>query len=101
VVSIPSLLSGKLAAFCICWIQKVGSNTWGQVESLGVHPDFRNLGLGQSVLAEGLRRLGQKGATSIFVETDNYRDSALSLYRSFGFRVIRDVLVFLKDYDLE
>jgi ribosomal protein S18 acetylase RimI-like enzyme len=63
-----------------------------------VHADFRGLGLGRAILAECLRRMRQRGARRMFVETDNYRDAALELYESAGFRVIQDVLVFRKDY---
>jgi ribosomal protein S18 acetylase RimI-like enzyme len=50
-------------------------------------------------LCETLRRLQQHGAESIFVETDNYRNTAFRLYESVGFEVIRDVLVYHKDYN--
>ena len=45
-----------------------------------------------------LWRLRSHGASQVFVETDNYRDAALTLYESAGFRVIRDVLVYAKVY---
>jgi len=50
-------------------------------------------------LCETLRRLQQDGADSIFVETDNYRNTAFRLYQSVVFRVIREVLVYRKDYN--
>ena len=62
------------------------------------HPDFRHLGLGRAILQEGLRRLYAQGVQEVFVETDNYRDAAFALYESVGFRVVREVLVFRKDY---
>jgi ribosomal protein S18 acetylase RimI-like enzyme len=65
---------------------------------MGVHPDFRHLGLGRAILSEGVRRLYAQGAQEIFVETDNYRDAAFALYQSVGFRVARDVFVYRKDY---
>jgi ribosomal protein S18 acetylase RimI-like enzyme len=36
---------------------------------------------------------------SIFVETDNYRNSAMRLYESVGFQVNREGLVYRKDYN--
>ncbi len=89
---------GRLAAFCVCWLQRGVDGNCGQIEPMGVHPDFRNLGLGRAILAEGLRRLYQQGAQEVFVETDNYRDAAFALYESVGFQVARDVLVYRKDY---
>jgi ribosomal protein S18 acetylase RimI-like enzyme len=89
---------GRLAAFCVGWLDEDADGTVGQVEPLGVHADFRGLGLGRAILSECLRRMQERGARRMFVETDNYRDAALELYESAGFRVIQDVLVFRKDY---
>lgn len=91
---------GRLAAFCICWLNPdLGGTARGQVEPMGVHPDFRKLGLGQAILTENLRRLVQHGAEQLFVETDSYRGPALELYESVGFQVIRDVWIYRKDYE--
>lgn len=90
---------GTLAAFCICWLNtnSAGEIT-GQIEPLGVSEDFRKLGLGRTILTQGMRQLAANGARSICVETDNYRDEAYALYESVGFRVEHDVLVYRKDY---
>jgi ribosomal protein S18 acetylase RimI-like enzyme len=87
---------GQLAAFCICWLD--GESMLGHVEPLGCHKDFRPFALGRVALSHGLQRLQSLGAREIFVETDNYRDTAFRLYESFGFEVIQDVLVYRKDY---
>ena len=91
--------NGGLAAFCICWLDQEGDQVSGQVEPLGVHSDWRKAGLGRAILSEGLRRLQSHGASRIYVETDSFRGPALDLYESAGFRVIRDILVFRKDYE--
>jgi ribosomal protein S18 acetylase RimI-like enzyme len=89
---------GSLAAFCVCWMDQAADGTVvGQVEPLGVHPAQRQFGLGRAVLLEGLRRLHARGAREVLVETDSYRDGALALYESVGFRTRRDVLVYRKD----
>jgi mycothiol synthase len=85
---------GRLAAFCIGWLD----GTHGQIEPLGCHADFRRYALGRLALAEVLRRLQAAGASEIYVETDNYRNTALALYEHMGFEVIRDVWVYRKDY---
>lgn len=91
---------GRLAAFCIGWLStQGGKGVYGQIEPLGCHADFRKYALGRLVLCETLRRLQQHGAKSIFVETDNYRNTAFRLYESIGFRVIREVFVYRKDYN--
>lgn len=89
---------GRLAAFCIGWLSRIAGQLSGQVEPLGVHPSFRQLGLGRAILAEGLRRLHDCGAAQVYVETDNHRGAAFDLYESAGFRVIQDVLVYGKEY---
>ena len=90
---------GRLVAFCICWFNE--NSLDGHVEPLGSHKDFRQYGLGRVALSEGLRRLQSLGAQNIFVETDNYRNTAFRLYESFDFQVIQDVLVYRKDYETE
>jgi mycothiol synthase len=90
---------GRLGAFCIGWlIRGVGGDLIGQIEPLGCHPDFRRFALGRLALAEVLRRMQALGVSSILVETDNDRNTALALYESLGFRVIQDVRVFRKTY---
>jgi len=88
---------GRLVAFCICWFNE--NLQEGHVEPLGSHKDFRQYGLGRVALSEGLRRLQSLGAQNIFVETDNYRNTAFRLYKSFDFHVIQDVHVYRKDYE--
>jgi mycothiol synthase len=89
---------GRLGAFCVCWLNKGSEKPSGQIEPLGVHKDFRNLGLGWAILSEGLRRLYLCGAERVYVETDKHRNAALELYEAVGFRLIQDVLVYRKDY---
>ena len=66
---------------------------------MGVHADFRKLGLGRVILSEGLQRLNARGAQHIYVQTDNYRDAAFKLYESTGFYVLHDILMYRKDYE--
>lgn len=90
---------GRLGSFCICWLNNYpGLTPSGQIEPLGCHKDFRRYALGRIVLTEGLRRLHACRAQAVYVETDSYRNTAYALYESVGFRVIRDVLVYRKDY---
>ena len=92
---------GRLAAFCVCWLDASwAEGPGGQIEPLGVHQGFRYLGLGQAILSEGLRRLSLGGARRVYVETDRHRNAALRLYEALGFRPVRDVLVYRKDYQV-
>ena len=88
---------GRLVAFCVCWLSE-GLGPAGQIEPLGVHTDYRSLGVGRAILSEGLRRLYLHGAARVYVETDKYRNAALQVYEAAGFRTTQDVLVFRKDY---
>jgi ribosomal protein S18 acetylase RimI-like enzyme len=90
---------GRLVAFCIAWLSPTGfeGRPAGQIEPLGVHPDFRHRGLGRAVLSEGLRRLQDHGAEAVFVETDDDRDAAYSLYQSSGFQTLQKIFVFRTD----
>jgi len=91
---------GRLAAFCVGWLDRQGPDgtVLGQVEPLGVHPDFQGQGLGRAVLLESLRRMQEHGATLLTVETDTYRDAAFALYQSAGFRVAHDIWVYRRDF---
>ncbi len=87
---------GSLCGFCVCWLD--GDSRRGQVEPMGIRADMQGKGLGKMLLSEGLRRLSAHSATEIFVETNNFRNAALVLYESVGFRVRHDILVYRKDY---
>jgi ribosomal protein S18 acetylase RimI-like enzyme len=67
-------------AFCIGWMHPI--KAIGQIEPLGVQPDYQGLGLGRAVLLEGLRRLQISGATIANIDTYKYNDPAFSLYQS-------------------
>ena len=90
---------GTLAAFCIGWITQDIHGDWhGQIEPLGCHPNFRQFALGRVALCEVMHRMLSKGVRSIWVETDNYRNTAFRLYRSFDFEVVREVFIFRKNF---
>jgi ribosomal protein S18 acetylase RimI-like enzyme len=96
---VAATLDGRLAAFCVCWFHQCPQGASAQIEPLGVRADLRHLGLGRVILSEALRRAHTLGARQVYVETDKYRDGALGLYHSAGFRIVRDVLVYRKDYE--
>ncbi len=83
-------------AFCIVW--QLGDE--GQVEPLGVHPDFQRLGLGRAVLLEGLRRLQAHGATRATIHSYKQNDPALALYQrpdNGDFRPEYDVTAYVRN----
>ena len=91
---------GRLAAFCIGWLsQNVDGELIAQVEPLGCHADFRSYALGRLALCEVLRRLQAHNPQKIYVETDKFRSTAFRLYESLGFKVVREILVYRKDFN--
>jgi hypothetical protein len=54
--------------------------------------------LGAAVLGEALRRMDAHAVTNVYVKNDVQRSAALELYNAVGFRVLRDVWVYRKDY---
>ena len=86
--------AGQVAGFWVGWLH----GTSGQVEPMGVHPDFRGRGLGRALLLAGIQRLRDLGAARVLVHTDNQRDAAFGLYQAAGFRVIEEVTVYRKDW---
>ena len=97
---VATVPNGRLAAFCVCWFDPAGrgGQPSGQIEPMGVGPDFQQQGLGRALLCEGLRRLHGLGAEQIFVESNLQSEAALGLYQSVGFQSIEDVQVYRKDY---
>lgn len=73
--------TGELVAFCLGWQM----DAQGQVEPIGVHPDFQQHGLGRVMLRTCLRRMRARGITTAHIEHDGTNDSATQLYASEGF----------------
>lgn len=89
---------GRIAAFCVCWmVQLRNRGLVGQVEPMGVRPEFRGLGLGRAVLYEGFRRLQMLGAKTVEIEHVDWNRAAQRLYASVGFTATYRVQSFVKD----
>ncbi len=91
---------GELCGFFIGWLEQVDGNLFGQVEPMGISPAFQGAGLGRALLSEGLKRMYELGAGSVYVETDYFRGPALALYERCGFVIRRKLPVFRKDFPL-
>lgn len=61
------------------------SDQTGFIQRLAVDPDARRIGVGSSLIADGLSWLYSKGARSALVNTQPDNEAALSLYEQFGF----------------
>jgi ribosomal protein S18 acetylase RimI-like enzyme len=85
---------GSVAAFCIAWLDF--TNRVGLFEPVGTHPDYRRMGLGKSVLAEGMRRMMAYGMQSVIVCAEEDNPAAQRLYQSAGFEVEQRLLKYAK-----
>lgn len=81
---------GSLAGFCVGWLNT--ERRVGQVEPIGVHPRFHQMGLGRALLLESLWRFKAHGSNSVLVETDMGRTAARRAYESVGFQTIHTVI---------
>ena len=83
---------GTFAAFCLCQLKQVadssGEYAVGEIGVIGTRPDYQKLGLGQALLLSGMQRLKERGAKSVFLETEDGETAALHLFVSAGFRMV-------------
>ncbi|MFC7081528.1 GNAT family N-acetyltransferase [Halorussus caseinilyticus] len=65
--------------------------SFGHVKDIAVHPDHRGEGVGADLLEHSLRVLEVQGAQSVKLEVRASNETALSLYRGFGFQYLRTI----------
>lgn len=58
----------------------------GAIQNLGVHPDFRGLGIGRALLTYALRGFRDAGCMFANLEVTVQNTAAIRLYERFGFR---------------
>ena len=86
-----ALLDGdRVAGF----VQIATRGAHGDLRIVGRVPQYRGRGLGPRLVAEGLRLLREGGAGDVELSVEAKNDSALSLYRRFGFDVVSKTQVF-------
>ena len=84
---------GKFAAFTTGRMDPISK--LAETEPVGVHPDYRQRGLGKAIVYEGIRRLQQHGAEAIVILGAASSEAATKLYDSIGFER-RNVNAWLK-----
>ncbi len=82
---------GRFAAVCFCVaLDQVADadhlEQVGDVGLLAVHPEFRRLGLGRTLLLTAMERVREQGASHMVLEAENEDSPAMKLYRSEGFQ---------------
>lgn len=84
---------GNLAGFCVCWLwQQIG-----QIEPLGVHPNYQGLGLGRALELTALQTLQIHGAQVGHVDHTSFNEKAISLSLQTGFKQINQALRYYVD----
>lgn len=69
--------SNQVVAFCTMWYDE--KNKCGFLEPVGTHPDFRRLGLAKNAIFYACNKIFERGATAVFVGSDQ------KFYKAIGF----------------
>lgn len=75
--------NGAFAAFMVIWYDY--KNKSGYFEPVGVHENYRRLGLGRSLILSGLIQMRNIGMSKAIVANFTSNNAASSLYKSCGF----------------
>lgn len=84
----------RLVGFCTC----TGYQREGEIEYLGVLPEYRGKGLGQALLSLGVRALAAKGYENIHLAVNVRNERALGIYKQVGFREWRRSTTYMLEF---
>lgn len=84
---------GTLVGFCIGWV----NNGVGQIEPLGVHPNYQGMGLGKVLEQTAFRRFSGLGIRRVLVDHNSFNESAIALSQKSGFRQTNNALRYYVD----
>ena len=83
--------------FCVCWVL----DGIGQIEPLGVHPDYQGMGLGRALEAAALGVMWEQGAKKIRVDHVSLNEAAIALSLQTGFKQHHNALRYYLDVQPE
>jgi hypothetical protein len=63
----------------------------GAVQNLGIVPDYRDQGLGSSLLLRALQGFRESGIDRVYLEVTAENEGAIRLYERLGFRTVKTV----------
>lgn len=64
---------------------------WSYIRLLGVHPNYRSLGIGKKLTNLCIDRATVTGETTIALHTGDFMDSARGMYERLGFEKVREL----------
>lgn len=76
---------GSVAGYIWTAVEWVDKHTSGRIWMTGVMPEYRNLGIGRSVVNAGIKHLLAEGATDIHLEVVEHNTAAVRIYTQMGF----------------
>jgi ribosomal protein S18 acetylase RimI-like enzyme len=82
-------LSGKNVGYCI---SSLNEDKIGEIDSLLVTKAYRGLGIGSSLVADGLAWMDKKGAIKKVVEVGQGNEEVFDFYGKFGFKPRKTIL---------
>ena len=82
---------GKVVGYVVATLVPNHGRPLGHVKDIAVHPDRRGAGVGTRLLSQALSTLAARGAASVKLEVRADNDTAIGLYREFGFEHFRTV----------
>ncbi|MBN1329756.1 MAG: GNAT family N-acetyltransferase [Candidatus Heimdallarchaeota archaeon] len=85
---------GNFAAFCTIRLDPIGKIA--EIEPVGTHSNYRQLGLGKAVLLQGLKNLEKYKPTAICIQGAAATEGANRLYESIGFIEKKEVHLWQK-----
>lgn len=69
------------------------------ISTLAVHPEFRQMGIGEIMLKAALEEILEKGTLFVSLEVRKSNEAAILLYRKIGFEVIGTRTRYYRDND--
>jgi ribosomal-protein-alanine N-acetyltransferase len=74
-------LDGKIVAMIVSWLILDELH----IATIATHPDFRKQGIGKKLLTHALKSARDEGVTRSFLEVRESNETAINMYKSFGF----------------
>ena len=81
--------------FCVCWQR----DDIGQIEPLGVHPDYQGMGLGKALEFSAYQTLKKHGVRLLKVDHASFNETAIALSLKTGFRQTNRALRYYIDVE--